>query len=98
MIIVSQDKKLIINFNVVQKIRIERYTPFQREGYTHKILGENLDGCVTEMGTYATEERAKEVLKAITNTFSASNLNGKLNEMDLILKAKLMARFEMPEE
>lgn len=50
------------------------------------------------MGIYNIEERAKEVLQEITNTFSAGQLNGTLDEMDLILKAKAMARYEMPKE
>lgn len=43
-------------------------------------------------------KRAKEILKEITNTFSAAALNGTHDEIDLILKAKFMARYEMPKE
>ena len=51
-----------------------------------------------DLGYYETEERAKEVLQEITNTFSAVALNGTHDEIDLILKAKSMAIYEMPEE
>lgn len=51
-----------------------------------------------DLGYYETEERAKEVLQEITNTFSAVALNGTHDEIDLILKAKSMARYEMPKE
>lgn len=98
MIIVSQDKKTIMNFNNIQNIRIERYTTHKKEKYIYKIFGGNFEGYATEIGTYVTEKRAKEVLAAITNTFSAAELNGTLSEIGLILKAKFMARYEMPLE
>ena len=56
-----------------------------------------INGCL-DLGYYETEERAKEVLQEITNTFSAVALNGTHDEIDLILKAKSMARYEMPKE
>ncbi len=98
MIIISQDKSEIINFNNILSVKLyhdnedaeclyEIYTTVNAPGDNYILLG-----------IYNIEERAKEVLQEITNTFSAGQLNGTLDEMDLILKAKAMARYEMPKE
>lgn len=65
MIIVSQDNKVILNFNNIQSIRIERYTTHEKGKFIYKILGGNFEGYATEIGTYETEERAVEVLNEI---------------------------------
>ena len=60
MIIVSQDKAEIVNFENVVTMRL---------GYNgkHIVRAENKDK-VCELGEYATEERAKEVLQEIIKT------------------------------
>lgn len=65
MIILSQNKKTILNFSNIQNIRIERYTTHEKGKFIYKIFGGNFEGYATEIGTYATEERAKEVLQEI---------------------------------
>lgn len=91
MIIISQDKAEIINFNNIESIWICS----DEEGiFTIEATADTN----TSLGKYKTEERAKEVLQEITNTFSAVALNGTYDEIDLILKAKSMARYEMPKE
>lgn len=65
MIIVSQDNKVILNFNNIQSIRIERYTTHEKGKFIYKIFGGNFEGYATEIGTYETEERAVEVLNEI---------------------------------
>lgn len=70
MIIVSQDKKTILNFNNIQDIRIEQYSTHQKGKYIYKIFGGNFEGYATEMGTYETEERAKEVLNQIVKKYA----------------------------
>ena len=86
MIIVSQDKVANINYGNIEAIYLleknEKIEINVRGKYDYTI------------GRYETEERAKE----ITNTFSAAALNGTHDEIDLILKAKFMARYEMPKE
>lgn len=91
MIIVCQDKKTIINFESITRVSI---VPLVEKMYKYSIA---INGCL-DLGYYETEERAKEVLQEITNTFSAVALNGTHDEIDLILKAKSMARYEMPKE
>lgn len=95
MIIVSQDKETIINFENITRISI---VPPAEEGYKCAIA---INGCL-DLGYYKTEERAKEVLKeivqcyanteqhkSISNTASADFLN------DLLKNAIIYA---MPEK
>ncbi len=70
MIIVSQDSKTILNLNNLQNIRIERYSTHQKGKYIYKIFGGNFEGYATEIGTYETEERAKEVLNEIVKKYA----------------------------
>lgn len=66
MIIVSQDKKQILNFNNIQNIRIEPYGTHEKGKKIYKIFAGNFEDYTTKLGTYDTEERAKEVLQEIT--------------------------------
>lgn len=97
MIILKQDKKGIVNFNNVTEIFADESDEEGNKYFVFYIPVGNLNG-IDILGEYKTEERAKEVLREITNTFSAKELNGTLDEMDLILKGKFMARYEMPKE
>lgn len=63
MIIVSQDKNSIINFNRTQKIWIDDNV-LDKTNTTFEICA---DG--ETLGEYATEERAKEVLKEIIEQY-----------------------------
>lgn len=91
MIIVDQEKNNLVRFENIVSIGISNYEGLQR------ITAETL-GHAVALGDYKTEERAKEVLKEIIDTFSAEELNGTYDAIDLILKAKFMARYEMPKE
>ena len=66
MIIVSQDKKTIVNFENIQNIKIEPYGTHIKGKKIYKIFSGNFEGYEAELGTYETEERAKEVLAEIT--------------------------------
>ena len=90
MIIVSQDKVANINYN-----NIEATYLLKKDDEVEINVRGNYDYTI---GKYETEERAKEILQEITNTFSAGALNGTHDEIDLILKAKAMARYEMRKE
>lgn len=61
MIIVSQDKKTIINFENTTRISI---IPPQKEGYKYSIA---INSCL-DLGYYKTEERAIEVLEDLYST------------------------------
>lgn len=72
MIIVSQDKCTIINFNNIQNIRIEPYGTHikgKKIYKIYKIFAGNFEGYATELGKYDTEERAKEVLQEIIKSY-----------------------------
>jgi len=73
MIILSQDKKTILNFNNIQDIRIETYGTHEKGVKVYKIFAGNFEGYATELGKYKTEERAKEVLNDILEWYE--NLN-----------------------
>ena len=63
MIIVSQDKDKIINFDNTTRIRIGKYND---EIY---IISDFQNGAYEDLGIYKTEERAKEVLKEIARFY-----------------------------
>ena len=81
MIIVSQDKKSIYNFNNVKSIDIVRNEIY----ITDDILADS-GVCIAK---YATEERAKEVLREIINAY-------KFNRKEAI--GQVQTIYEMPKE
>ena len=90
MIIVSQDKKSIYNFDNIKSVDI-----VENEIYiTDDILMD--EGA--KIGEYATEERAKEVLQEIVNYASVSEIRNSYQVADLRLKLAKMCRYEMPQE
>ena len=69
MIIVSQEKDEILNFNNIMNIQV---TNCEEDGYLISagfIVGR--DDNYRDLGYYKTEERAKEVLKEITQKYSS---------------------------
>ena len=93
MIIVSQDKRTILNFSNIQNIRIEDYGTHQKGVKIYKIYAGNFEGYATLLGTYKTEERAKEVLQEIIDRY-ANWENFKYGQPSGICSPK----YEMPEE
>ena len=89
MIIVSRDKCTIVNFSNIQNIRIEPYGTHIKGKKIYKIFAGNFDGYTTELGTYDTEERAKEVLQEIIDMY-------KFNRCEAV--GQKNAVFEMPED
>lgn len=67
MIIVSQNKNVIVNFNNLTQIYIT-YCKEDNTGYF--IRFETVDSLYDNLGEYATEERAKEVLKEIVQCYA----------------------------
>ena len=114
MIIVSQNKKSIYNFDNIRKIKIIKcynekhdYSNITFDGGITmkddtKILGEGWD----TLGKYQTEERAKEVLQEIVETYKSQDIEiynkEPVNEfykqdfLKEILHKKVV--YEMPEE
>ena len=72
MIIVSQDKNEILNFNNIMNIQV---TNCEEDGYLISagfIVGR--DDNYRDLGYYKTEERAKEVLQQIACRYSAEEM------------------------
>lgn len=72
MIIVSQDKDNIVNFDNVVSIGIEDFDLNNNNCY-QRITAETL-GTAVVLGDYKTEERAKEVLKEITRMYQETRI------------------------
>lgn len=67
MIIVSQDKTEIVNFNNVENIWI---CPYAGSRFTIEAVADTN----TTLGEYKTERRAKEVLKSIVAAYQANEI------------------------
>lgn len=63
MIIVSQDKETIVNFETISYIEIKRIDPYYRQ-YEYTITA-YFNNTHKQIGKYKTEERAKKVLQDI---------------------------------
>lgn len=67
MIIVSQDKTKIVNFDNLTQIYITQ----DEEETANFIRYESVDSLYDDLGVYKTEERAKEVLQEIVKKYSS---------------------------
>lgn len=70
MIIVSQDKKRIVNFDNLTQVYI---THCEEDNTGYFIRVETVDSLYEDLGEYATEERAKEVLQEIIERYTNWN-------------------------
>lgn len=101
MIIVSQDKTKIVNFDNLTQIYI---TQDEEEKATF-IRYETVDSLYDDLGEYKTEERAKEVLQEIvaiyqmSKIYKCSEIKIQANTAVEALKMKQQPfKFEMPKE
>ena len=97
MIIVSQDKRIITNFNNTIGLQINEHilnSDGERD-FEIRAITEKRD-CV--IAFYSTEERAKEVLNEIIRTFSFKEISGDFEEINTLINLTKLARYEMPEE
>ena len=93
MIIVSQDKDNVVNFDRIKSLWIDDNV-LDRTNTTFEILADD-----ESLGEYATEERAKEVLREITSTFSIKGMkNVSYEYADIWVKMRQCAIYEMPKE
>ena len=76
MIIVSQDKDKIINFDNLTQVYITQ----DEEETAYFIRFETVDSLYDDLGEYKTEERAKEVLQEIISKYKTTLYNSKTNE------------------
>ena len=76
MIIVSQDKEEIINFDNMTRV----YITFDEDDDYVCIRTETVDSLYEDLGYYKTEERAKEVLQEIISKYKTTLYNSKTYE------------------
>ena len=69
MIIVSQNKRAIVNFDNLKTIELDRETNFTTINIFRETNEVETGVCGLYIGKYATEERAKEVLEEIAEQY-----------------------------
>lgn len=90
MIIVSQDKEKIVNFDNLTQVYITQ----DEEETAYFIRYETVDSLYDDLGEYKTEERAKEVLQEIVSKYKTTLYNSKTNETVV----NIPKVYEMPKE
>ena len=90
MIIVSQDKGKIINFDNMTRV----YITFDEDDDYVCIRTETVDSLYEDLGYYKTEARAKEVLQEIISKYKTTLYNSKTNETVV----NIPKVYEMPKE
>ena len=89
MIIVSQDKTKIVNFDNLTQIYITQ----DEEKTATFIRYETVDSLYDDLGQYKTEERAKEVLQELVSKYKTTLYNSRTNETVV----NIPKVFEIPE-
>lgn len=95
MIIVSQDKGKIINFDNMTRV----YINFDEGDDDVCIRTETVDSLYEDLGYYKTEERAKEVLQEIVKTYVLTEqykVEDERTRIKLMMEGVLL--YEMPKE
>lgn len=92
MIIISQDKKAIHNFDNVLSLQIVSTL----KEYSIEVCDAINDG--SSLGIYSSEERAKEVLQELIEAVSIKEIEGTYKELEIIIKLKSFVAYEMPEK
>lgn len=97
MIIVSQDKELILNFENIDAIGIGN--PLDDDNGMFKVFASTTSDNEYTLGKYKTEERAKEVLQEIIKVYKFYNVKTYLVEDSNNLIGKYQyGVYEMPKE
>lgn len=78
MVIISQDKTMILNFEYIETIEIGN--PLENNDGKFKILCDTTSDNQYTIAEYETEERAKEVLQEIISKYKITLYNSKTNE------------------
>ena len=78
MVIISQDKTMILNFENIETIEIGN--PLENNDGKFKILCDTTSDNQYTIAGYEKEERAKEVLQEIINKYKITLYNSRTNE------------------
>jgi len=108
MIIVGQEKNIIVNFDNVMVIRVEKLNCSGIDNRHAIFVFDNYRN-VFNVGIYATEERAKEVLQEIIEVFTDEEMfhinKSSLNNLDELAEPKYILKpvsrpkvYEMPQK
>lgn len=97
MIIVNQDRDMIVNFDNVENIDIVADLDGTGE-IPFKIYFETSSSFRGELGYYKTEERAKEVLKEVLKHHDSLKTNIVYSILDKGYPIKKKSYYEMPED
>ena len=100
MIIVSQDKELILNFENIEAIGIGN--PLEDDDGMFKVLASTTSDNEYTLGKYVTEERAKEVLQEIIKEYRLTEITkatiNRVSDDVGALAIKEVFVYEMPED
>ena len=91
MVIISQDKTMILNFENIETIEIGN--PLENNDGKFKILCDTTSDNQYTIAGYEKEERAKEVLQEIISKYKTTLYNSKTNETVV----NIPKVYEMPE-
>lgn len=91
MIIVSQDKYNILNFDTTVNVGVEEITTLR----DIVQISAQTNGNTVILGEYATEERAKEVLQEIKNTYKHGIIRVQIENCKWVEENQI---YEMPDE
>lgn len=94
MIIVSQDKTKIVNFDNLTQIYITQ----DEEEKSYFIRYETVDSLYDDLGEYKTEERAKEVLQEILKYYDSLKANTIYAISDKDYPMDMKSYYDMPKE
>ena len=105
MLILSQDKRTIVNLDKLKTIELDRETNFKSINIFRETNEVETGVCGLFIGHYATEERAKEVLQEIfkvyrlNKMFECSDRIEQAQTLQAILKENMQPfTYEMPEK
>lgn len=98
MIIVSQDKELILNFENIEAIGIGN--PLEDDDGMFKVLASTTSDNEYTLGKYKTEERAKKVLQEIVKQYKNLITSYQKGRSDYPIETLMFNRnvYEMPVE
>lgn len=92
MIIINQDRTVILNYENIEAIGVAKSTKDR-----FKIIAATVTNSEIEIAQYKTEERAKEVLNEIKEKYTEyakiSNVSGDIRQVFILPKV-----YEMPKE
>lgn len=103
MVIVSQDRRTIVNFENIKTIELDRETNFTSINIFRETNQVETGVCGLYIGSYKTEERAKEVLKEIIQKIEDTSMVNLMENLEISIHdpnfgGSLSSVYYMPED